>query len=129
MAVAQKSAYLTVKSAKWPNVLLKKNIGFCGECEEYPCEDLKKFQSQLPHRIELWESQRRIKEVGYEKWFEEMIGHYSCHHCNTINSAYDITCQNCGADPGCAYVGLYRKEIITHPSAQKLLKTRRKRRR
>jgi hypothetical protein len=115
------------EKCKMAKCTAEKGIDFCGECKEYPCEELEKFQSALPHRIELWESQERIKEVGYEKWFEEMVDHYSCRRCNTINSAYDIICRSCGADPGCAYVGLHIKEIITHPSAQKLLQTRRKR--
>jgi len=48
-----------------------KGIDFCGECPEYSCEDLKVFQAAIPHRIELWKSQERIKEAGYEKWFAE----------------------------------------------------------
>jgi len=114
------------EKCKMAKCAAEKGIDFCGECEEYPCEDLKKFQSQLPHRIELWESQGRIKDVGYEKWFEEMIGYYSCHHCNTINSAYDMACRSCGADPSCTYVGRHGKEIRAHPSTQKLLEAIRK---
>lgn len=90
----------------------EKGIDFCGECEEYPCDDLKKFQSELPHRIELWRDQQRIMEVGYKKWFMEATGHYSCHQCNTINSAYDVICRKCEATPSCTYVDLHKKEII-----------------
>jgi hypothetical protein len=115
------------EKCKMVKCVSEKGIYFCGECKEYPCEDLKKFQSALPHRIELWRDQERIKEVGYEKWFEEMIGHYSCRQCSTINSAYDITCRSCGAEPSCTYVGLHRQEIIRHPSTRKLLKAIRKR--
>ena len=97
----------------------KKGIDFCVECDEYPCEELKKFQSAMPHRIELWESMERIREVGHEKWFEEMLSHYSCPRCNTINSAYDISCRTCGADPSCAYVRLHRQEITSHPTQLK----------
>ncbi len=89
----------------------EKGIDFCGACEEYPCEELKAFQAILPHRIELWKSQARIKEVGYEKWYAEMLEHYACPECGTINSAYDAVCRKCGASPGCAYVALNRKEI------------------
>jgi predicted RNA-binding Zn-ribbon protein involved in translation (DUF1610 family) len=61
----------------------------------------------------LWANQERIKEAGYETWFEEMIEHYSCPQCHTINSAYDLTCRKCGTDPSCAYVGLHKEEITS----------------
>ena len=50
-----------------------KGLEFCGECEEYPCEELKQFQAERPHRIELWESQERIAKSdflnGLKKWW------------------------------------------------------------
>jgi len=89
----------------------EKGLDFCAECEEYPCRPLKEFQAAMPHRIELWEAQIRIKEVGYEKWFEEMLEHYSCAQCGTINSAYHLACRLCGTTPSCAYVVLHKAEI------------------
>jgi hypothetical protein len=90
----------------------EKGIDFCIECEEYPCEELNKFQAEAPHRIELWQSLERIKEAGYEKWFEEMTAHYSCPQCQTINSAYDIACRKCGATPGSNYAARHSEEVI-----------------
>lgn len=89
-----------------------KGVDFCGECAEYPCSDLKAFQAEMPHRIELWKSQARIREVGFEKWYAEMIGHFSCPTCHTLNSAYDIACRKCGTTPSCAYVRLHKDEIM-----------------
>jgi hypothetical protein len=91
-----------------------KGVTFCGECAEFPCMDLKTFKSEMPHRIELWRSHGRIKEVGYEKWYAEMLEHYSCKKCGTLNSAYDLACRKCGSTPSCAYVGLHKDEIIRH---------------
>lgn len=88
-----------------------KGIDFCGQCAEYPCEELKAFQAAMPHRLELWESQSRIKEAGYEKWYEEMVELYSCPACGTINSAYDMVCWKCGATPSCAFVSQHKEEI------------------
>ncbi|MGE5627396.1 MAG: DUF3795 domain-containing protein [Solirubrobacterales bacterium] len=105
---------------KMTKCAVEKGISFCVECSEYPCNDLKEFQIQMPHRIELWESQKHIREVGYEKWYEEMIKHYSCPNCGTINSAYDITCRKCGTTPGCKYVELHKNEIIQSNSKLKL---------
>ena len=92
----------------------EKGVTFCGECTEYPCKDLKQFKTEMPHRIELWKTHQRIKEVGYEKWYAEMIEHYSCKKCGTINSAYDIACRKCGSTPSCEYVGLHMDEILQH---------------
>jgi hypothetical protein len=94
----------------------EKGLAFCVECEEYPCTALKEFQAAMPHRIELWQAQVRIKEVGYEKWFEEMLEHYSCAQCGTINSAYHLACRQCGAIPSCTYVDLHKAEIMAYLS-------------
>ena len=94
----------------------KAGLDFCADCEDYPCTPLKKFRVGLPHRIELWESQTRIREVGYEKWFEEMLEHYSCSRCQTINSAYDLSCRKCGATPSCNYVARHKSKIMSYIS-------------
>jgi hypothetical protein len=89
----------------------EKGIEFCGECEDFPCEEIKQFQTVLPHRIELWLAQKRIQEVGPEKWFAEMLEHYVCPECGAINSAYDMACRKCGTTPSCKYVEVNQKEI------------------
>ncbi|MHB8085350.1 MAG: DUF3795 domain-containing protein, partial [Dehalococcoidia bacterium] len=90
----------------------EKGLDFCGQCSEYPCEELKTFQSILPHRLELWQSLERIKEIGWEQWYDEMVDHYSCPECGTINSAYDKACRECGATPSCEYVRVNKEGII-----------------
>jgi len=90
----------------------EKGIEFCGSCESYPCRELKDFQCAMPHRIELWESLDRISEIGPQKWYAEMLEHYGCPACGTINSAYDLRCRRCGNDPGSAYVAEHKDEII-----------------
>ncbi|HEX3047597.1 MAG TPA: DUF3795 domain-containing protein, partial [Bacillota bacterium] len=90
----------------------KKGFKFCIECEEYPCAELKSFQGVYAHRIELWKWQERIKEAGYEQWFHEMIEHFSCPECHTINSAFDIVCRKCGNEPSCNYVKVNQQAII-----------------
>jgi predicted RNA-binding Zn-ribbon protein involved in translation (DUF1610 family) len=93
-----------------------RGVDFCGQCSDYPCAALKTFQAAMPHRIELWQSQARIKEVGYETWYAEMTEHYSCPSCGTMNSAYDITCRKCGHEPSCEYVRLHKDAIVKHPT-------------
>ena len=91
-----------------------KGVEFCGLCPDYPCEELKAFQAQAPHRIELWQSHQRIKEAGWETWYTEMEQHYSCKKCGTVNSAYDVSCRKCGAEPGSRFVELHRAEVEKH---------------
>lgn len=92
----------------------KKEVDFCGDCSEFPCDELKNFQKQLPHRIELWDYQHRIKKVGFEKWFIEMNEHYACSKCGTLNSAYDLQCRSCNNDPSCEYVKLHEEKIMDY---------------
>ena len=89
----------------------EKGLEFCGECPDYPCPELKKFQQEMPHRLELWSNQERIRQVGFEKWYEEMQDHYACPDCKTLNSTYDPVCRKCGASPGSEYVAQHQDAI------------------
>ena len=89
----------------------KKGIEFCGQCNDYPCVELKDFQSKMPHRLQLWESLEMIKKEGWEKWYMEMVKRFSCPECGTINSAYDMVCRKCGHAPSCKYVECNKSEI------------------
>ena len=89
----------------------EKGIDFCMECEEYPCDDLKQFQSERPHRIELWDDLQRIETVGHRQWLKEIREHYTCMDCGTVNSAYDLKCRRCGKEPSCGYVAEHRQAV------------------
>ena len=109
-----KRCYYCESNCKMAKCAAAKGVEFCIECAEYPCGDLRTFQAEMPHRIELWKSQERIKDVGYEKWYTEMIEHFSCPTCHTLNSAYDLKCRKCGEEPSCTYVSLHQDEILRH---------------
>lgn len=100
------------KKCKFTKCAADKRIGFCGECNEYPCNDLKEFQAMMPHRAELWESQERIKAVGWEQWMAERLLYFSCKQCNTVNTAYDMKCRNCGTEPGNEFVKNNQNAIL-----------------
>lgn len=70
---SEKRSYFCENNCKMVVCAAEKGIDFCGECEEYPCEELQIFQKARPHRLELWEAQERIREVGYARWFDEML--------------------------------------------------------
>lgn len=105
----------------------KKGIDFCGECDMYPCEELKAFQTQMPHRIELWDNLKRIQGIGYEKWFMEMNEHYACPACKTLNSAYDLACRTCGNTPSSVYGEKHKEQIEAYIKKTGIVRTREKR--
>ena len=111
---SQKRSFYCKDNCKMTICAAAKGISFCNECLEYPCAELKAFQAEMPHRIELWKSQERIKEIGYEKWYVEMVENYACTECRTINSTYDMACRKCGATPSCKYVKMHKNEIIAY---------------
>jgi hypothetical protein len=108
---SEQRCYYCESNCKMAKCAAAKGVDFCGTCPEYPCKDLRVFQAEMPHRIELWKSQERIKEAGSEKWYAEMIEHYSCPKCRTLNSAYDLKCRKCGEEPSCGYVAMHKKAI------------------
>lgn len=89
----------------------ERHIDFCSECGEYPCNELQEFQSAMPHRIELWSNLNRVKTAGYQQWLKEIKKHYTCPQCQSINSAYDLKCRNCGHMPSCDYVAKHKQAI------------------
>lgn len=99
------------KACKMFACAIEKGHNFCGACPEYPCEEFNNFAGVGAHRIEAGTSQQRIKEVGFEQWYQEMLDHYSCPQCQTINSAYHPVCRKCGNDPSCNYVAQNKAEI------------------
>ncbi|MEW6570881.1 MAG: DUF3795 domain-containing protein [Nitrospirota bacterium] len=108
---SEKQCYYSKSICTMAKCAIDKGIDFCGQCPEYPCKNLRSFQAELPHRIELWKSQERIKEAGYEKSYAEMTEYYSCPVCGAMNSAYDLKCRKCGKEPSCNYVSKRRQAI------------------
>ena len=72
---SDKRGFYCREHCKMTECAAERGLDFCGACPEFPCADLKAFQAQMPHRLELWDSQRRITEVGYEQWYLEMLEH------------------------------------------------------
>jgi hypothetical protein len=90
---------------------VERGIDFCIECAKYPCDDLKQFQSAMPHRLELWADLERIRSIGYKQSLKEIRENYACPRCQIINSAYDLKCRKCGEEPSCNYVAKHKQAI------------------
>ncbi len=80
------------------------NVDNCEDCEKHPCEKLRHFQKQLPHRAELFESAKYRKDNGLDSWIVKMTKDYSCESCGYINSPYYGTCKKCGHAPANNFV-------------------------
>lgn len=82
----------------------EKKIENCEDCSSFPCDNLRDFQTKMPHRIELFASARYRKENGLSMWFDKMYEDYSCNACKVVNSPYYIKCKKCGHAPGNNYI-------------------------
>ena len=110
---SKKSAHC-IKICSFIKCTFIKGIEFCGTCKQFPCKELTDFQSKMPHRVEIVESQNRLKEIGWEQWLIEMKEKYACSQCNTINTAYDLACRKCGNTPSCKFADLHKDLINKH---------------
>ncbi|NDP28471.1 MAG: DUF3795 domain-containing protein [Flavobacterium sp.] len=108
---AKRKSFHCSKMCTFIDCKLKKGVVSCVECEDFPCKSLIEFKSKMPHRIEIIQSQNRMKEIGIENWIIEMQAYFSCPDCKTMNSAYEITCRNCGETPSCTFVSEH-KDLI-----------------
>lgn len=99
------------KICKMFDCAARQDLRFCGECAQYPCADLRQFQSELPHRLELWQDLERIRDSGVMAWRTHAKANHSCPDCGTINSAYDLDCRHCGRSPSCPFVERHRQAI------------------
>jgi len=90
----------------------ERDLDFCGQCPDYPCEDWKAFGRARPHRADIGKDLARIAEIGVEAWMAEARERYACPTCGTINSAYDLVCRTCGHEPGNAYAVDHRDLIL-----------------
>lgn len=82
-----------------------KKLDACEECVDFPCDSLREFQRQLPHRAELFESAEYRKAHGIDAWLRKMAEDYACEKCGTVNSPYYPSCKACGNEPANPFAG------------------------
>lgn len=63
-----------------PACAKERNVNFCGECSDFPCEKAKDFFTKINDIIvsDWLKGSQRIKEVGLRQYFEEKkdVSHY-----------------------------------------------------
>jgi len=78
--------------------LKKKELDYCYECEQFPCQKLQKIDSQYQERysVNLVENLKRIEETGVEQWLQEQKRLYTCPECGGEICVHDAECYDCG---------------------------------
>ncbi|NVM00767.1 MAG: DUF3795 domain-containing protein [Candidatus Helarchaeota archaeon] len=76
----------------------KKEIDFCFECEEFPCENRKKIDDIYSERYNysFVDNLYRIKEIGVKKWLKEQENKWKCPECGGNLCIHDNECYDCG---------------------------------
>lgn len=92
------------RNCDFRNCTSENEVENCEDCNSFPCEKLKDFQTKMPHRIELFESAIYRKQAGLDRWFEKMNSDYACKVCGSLNSPYFMKCKKCNNIPGNNYI-------------------------
>ena len=76
----------------------KKQISFCFECEDFPCENLKKLDQRhvRDDNVSLIDNLIRIEKIGAEGWLEEQADFWRCPECGGNICVMDGECYDCG---------------------------------
>lgn len=78
--------------------LRKKELEFCYECENFPCQKLQKLGIRYYERynLNMIKNLERIEEIGVEKWLQEQQEFYTCPECGGEICIHDAECFDCG---------------------------------
>ncbi len=78
--------------------LRKKEIDFCYECDQFPCQKLQKIDThyQEKYSVNMVKNLKRIEEIGVEKWLQEQEELYTCPECGGEICVHDAECYDCG---------------------------------
>jgi hypothetical protein len=77
---------------------VNKGVEFCFECDEYPCDMLKKFkEDEYPYHSLIFKNSERIKEIGIGQWSSEQEKRWNCPACGKHFSWHDEKCTACSA--------------------------------
>ena len=79
-------------------LLRKRQIGFCFECEVFPCANLKKLDKRhsLDYKISFIDNLLRIKEIGVGEWLDEQGDRWMCPECGGDVCIEERECYDCG---------------------------------
>jgi hypothetical protein len=85
---------------KYCALLRKRQIRFCFECPDFPCERLKKLDDgyRRRYRMSMIENQQYIRDHGMEKFLEKEEQKWKCPDCGSVICCHNGLCYNCRVD-------------------------------
>jgi hypothetical protein len=94
------------RKSKWQCKIRKccfedKNLNFCIDCDEYPCNLIEKLKNSHPedvrfrYRHEIYDNLEGIKEIGMENWVKKQENRFKCPKCNGRIVWYTYKCNEC----------------------------------
>ena len=79
-------------------LLRRREVTFCFECVEFPCDNLRELDQRHIHAdgVSLIDNLLRIREIGAEPWLREQEDTWSCPECGGALYIVDRECCDCG---------------------------------
>jgi len=78
--------------------LSKKEIDYCFECKDFPCENLEKLDKRYREKYDMSmiENLEFIKENGIKLFLRQQEEKYKCPECGGVICVHNNKCYNCG---------------------------------
>jgi hypothetical protein len=92
--IRNKNCAFIIKRCKY---LPKKEVEFCFECSEFPCENLKKLDKKYrtKYNMSMIENLEFIKKNGMKKFLDQQEKKYKCKKCDGVICVHDNKCYEC----------------------------------
>jgi hypothetical protein len=81
-------------------LLLKRQVRYCYECPDFPCDNLHKLDNRYRehYRMSMIENQEYIRDNGMEKFLEKEEKKWQCPDCKSTICCHNGICYNCKID-------------------------------
>lgn len=85
------------RQCKIKDCIKKKELTYCFECSEYPCQRIKNLEKSYNKRYQtsLMENSEYVKLNGLEQFMLYQKEKYTCQKCGGIISIHDQECSEC----------------------------------
>lgn len=75
-----------------------KGLLHCGQCSEFPCEQIVAFINDGHiHHLNLESQIQKLNKLGPEGWLTEQIHRWTCSQCGAPFTWYEEHCNSCGS--------------------------------
>lgn len=76
----------------------KREVAYCFECEDFPCQKLVDFSKTRPHRTLGIKNLKQLREISIEEWLRQQKKRWACSKCGKELHWYSEKCPDCGAE-------------------------------